>query len=286
MTRSYSLCGRCGRSGHGWGETNDYGMLRCPLAQGAGERAHNKDDNMEGRRKEHQRKRRMRKQGHSLGDEADISHEKLVKKLSGSSRWSKSISQKMRGGTPCTVGSLSSLLLNMASRDARLESAALQQSKQFKTSREGLARRPLTAEPLHQYSPRVPVPRTRPSTSASTQASHSYLHAKTRFSCEASTSIYISLAQASQSKGCGLAQRDGPAWGGGRFCLLEASNGIRLCYARGSWVRGRSEQNSRCPVRTRTAGLDAAACAMSVCWMSCRLQFAVPFQCIIQKIRL
>ena len=66
----------------------------------------------------------------------------------------------------------------MTSRDARLESAALHRSKKYQMTGDGFARRPLTAEPLHQHAPQVPLPRARPSTSASTQASHSFLHAK------------------------------------------------------------------------------------------------------------
>ena len=190
MTRSFSLCGRCGRSGHGWGETNEYGMLRCPLAQGAGERAHNKDDNMEGRRKQHQHKRRMRRQSmqglsSSFGgseDEVDIAHAKLVKKLSGSSRWSKAMSQKMRGGTPCTIGSLSSLLSNMSTRDERMQAAAIRRSKHGQIKRDSVGVRPSTAGPA-AHSPISPVAVTgrvrRPATAAAADGvSHSYLHAK------------------------------------------------------------------------------------------------------------
>ena len=179
MLRSYSLCGRCGRIGHGWGETNEYGMLRCPLGQGAGERKHNKNDNMEGRRKASQQKRKMRKKACRVdagGNTASTNRAGLMERVSGTSRFSQSLSRKLRGGTPCTVDSLSSLLSSLSSSDDYINEEEIRQSAQTKLG----DHRPHTASVGSQLGASLsPGMRQRPKTSLG-KASASFLLAKRR----------------------------------------------------------------------------------------------------------
>ena len=126
MTRAFTCCGRCGRKGHAWGEENDYGMLKCPMGQGVGKRAKSRTSvtasgggfggrinrpnggRRSGRRSTKKRNGSRREGGLDLDD--NQSRRGMSSRLMGSQRWSVRQSKRMRGGTPCTVASLSSLL--------------------------------------------------------------------------------------------------------------------------------------------------------------------------------
>ena len=129
MTRAFTCCGRCGRKGHAWGEENDYGMLKCPLGQGVGKRAKSRKSITEsagdfggrtsrpnGGRRNGRRSTKKRNGGSSRGGGLHVdlddnqSRRGMSSRLMGSQRWSVRQSKRMRGGTPCTVASLSSLL--------------------------------------------------------------------------------------------------------------------------------------------------------------------------------
>ena len=110
MVRHFVMCGRCGRRGHSWGEENDYGMMKCPMASGAGGRSQRRHNSAFFGKKGFSRKA----QNHS-----DKSIRNRNMNLLGSQRWSLRQSQRMRGGTPCTVGSLSSLLSTFEEEDKR-----------------------------------------------------------------------------------------------------------------------------------------------------------------------
>ena len=110
MTRAFTKCGRCGRKGHAWGEENDYGMLKCPMASGAGGRSKKRHDSAFF--SSIKRNNRKARNGESYSFRA------ATPKLLGSQRWSLRQSKRMRGGTPCTVGSLSTLLNRFEEEDA------------------------------------------------------------------------------------------------------------------------------------------------------------------------
>ena len=109
MTRHFTTCGRCGRRGHGWGEENDYGMLKCPLGQGVG---HNKSKTRHsvGFFGSKLSKKELVKLKHEKRAMVNKTTRRTTPRLMGSNRWSSRQSLRMRGGGTCTVNSLASLL--------------------------------------------------------------------------------------------------------------------------------------------------------------------------------
>jgi CRP-like cAMP-binding protein len=110
MTRNFTTCGRCGRCGHRWGEENDYGMLKCPMGQGAGRNSNKKRHSLNFFGDSKLSKKDIVRLKHEKRNQVNKTTRRTTPKLMGSERWSSRQSLRMRGGTKCTINSLASLL--------------------------------------------------------------------------------------------------------------------------------------------------------------------------------